>query len=228
MKQFLTSLAEAGKPKSFDPDAIRYAGLNIRLLANLIDMLILMLLTMPLLFFRPTALEMPANMPPSVMEAYNLQATGQISDQEFKRQIVESGYLEQQILPKILMYSFFNFLIVGVIYVLCWWKFNSTPGKLLFGVRIVDEQTMQDPSVRQYIIRFIGYIVSMIPLFIGYLMIGMNKKKKGLHDFMAGTVVIYGKPTSVEWEAKKKKWRTYIMLVLVVISIIYLSQTLGK
>jgi len=40
------------------------------------------------------------------------------------------------------------------------------------------------------ILRYIGYLVSAITVFVGYLMIIWDTKKQGLHDKIAGTCVI--------------------------------------
>ena len=44
------------------------------------------------------------------------------------------------------------------------------------------------------LVRFVGYLISSIPLGIGYLMAGFGKRKLALHDLIAGTEVVYGTP----------------------------------
>lgn len=44
------------------------------------------------------------------------------------------------------------------------------------------------------LVRFVGYLISWIPLGIGYLMAGFGKRKLALHDLIAGTEVVYGTP----------------------------------
>ncbi|MCJ7765717.1 MAG: RDD family protein [Thiovulaceae bacterium] len=44
---------------------------------------------------------------------------------------------------------------------------------------------------KQAIIRYVGYIVSTIPLAIGFIMVGFRKDRRALHDLLAETVVIY-------------------------------------
>ena len=111
-----------------------------------------------------------------------------------------------------------------MIFIFAWKKWNSTPGKMLFGIKIVDEKTMKEPSTGQCLLRFLGYIVSTFTLFIGFLMIGFNKRKKGLHDYIAGTIVIYSKPLDPAWEKKKLKYQTYFMLSTLIILIIYFGN----
>ncbi len=225
MQKFLKTLAEkAGKQP--DPNETRYAGLNIRLLANLIDMLILMLISAPFMLFKPSQVELPADTPPQIVETMQMHSAGQITDQQFTQTVIDSGYIQQSVLPKILFYSSVNLLVIGILFILCWRKWNASPGKILFGLKIVDEKTLAPPSIGQYIVRFLGYIISMMPLFFGFLMIALNKKKKGLHDIMAGTVVIYSRPFDIGWEEKKKKWRIYSMVILLIIGAIYFGNKL--
>lgn len=75
--------------------------------------------------------------------------------------------------------------------ILAFWVYRrATPGKMAIHARIVDARTGDAPSTKQLIIRYIGYYVSLLPLFAGYFMIAFDAKKQGLHDKMAGTVVV--------------------------------------
>lgn len=67
---------------------------------------------------------------------------------------------------------------------------GGTPGKLIVGVRIVNEQG-EYIGIPTAILRYIGKILSGIILGIGYLMIAWDPKKQGLHDKIAETYVIY-------------------------------------
>lgn len=73
------------------------------------------------------------------------------------------------------------------------WK-SSTPGKMLFKATIVDAKTGGKPSKGQLIGRYFAYILSGIPLGLGFFWIGWDKRKQGWHDKLSGTVVI--KPTT--------------------------------
>jgi uncharacterized RDD family membrane protein YckC len=55
---------------------------------------------------------------------------------------------------------------------------------------IVDAKTGRKPTMRQWIIRYLGYIVSLLPLGLGYYWVGWDKRKQGWHDKMANTVVV--------------------------------------
>lgn len=71
-----------------------------------------------------------------------------------------------------------------------WVAKGATPGKMVTKVKIVDANTGGDLSVGQAIIRYLGYILSSIPLLIGFLWVAFDQKKQGWHDKIAGTVVI--------------------------------------
>lgn len=87
--------------------------------------------------------------------------------------------------------SLFELAIAGVT-ILFWKKFSgATPGKKLLGIHVVDAKTLQEINNKQAIIRYIGYIISTIPLAIGFIMVGFRKDRRALHDLLAETVVIY-------------------------------------
>lgn len=81
--------------------------------------------------------------------------------------------------------------VLPIILVLAFWMIKgSTPGKMLFKGKIVDAKTGGHPSKMQFIGRYLGYIVSSIPLGLGFLWIAWDKRKQGWHDKMSGTVVV--------------------------------------
>ena len=69
------------------------------------------------------------------------------------------------------------------------WK-NSTPGKMVFKAKIVDARTGGEPSKMQFVGRYFGYILSSIPLCLGFMWIGWDKRKQGWHDKLSKTVVV--------------------------------------
>ena len=78
-----------------------------------------------------------------------------------------------------------------IIIVLLFWIYRSaTPGKMAVKLVIVDAKTGGKPSVGQYIGRYFSYILSTIPLGLGFIWIAFDSKKQGWHDKLAGTVVI--------------------------------------
>jgi uncharacterized RDD family membrane protein YckC len=74
--------------------------------------------------------------------------------------------------------------------ILFWFWKQATPGKMLLAAKIVDEKTGGEPSIGQYLIRYIGYVICVVPLFLGIIWVAFDPKKQGWHDKMAGTVVV--------------------------------------
>jgi uncharacterized RDD family membrane protein YckC len=74
--------------------------------------------------------------------------------------------------------------------VVFWIARQATPGKMAIGARIVDAKTGGKPTTRQIILRFVGYYVAMLPLFLGILWVAFDSRKQGWHDKIAGTVVV--------------------------------------
>ena len=89
---------------------------------------------------------------------------------------------------------FVNLLLPAILVILLWCRFGATPGKMMFGARIVDATTGDAPSTGQLIGRYFGYYVSILPLFLGLIWVAFDARKQGWHDKMAGTVVVSAVP----------------------------------
>jgi uncharacterized RDD family membrane protein YckC len=82
-----------------------------------------------------------------------------------------------------------------------WLRFMGTPGKIALRLKIVDAGTGKKLSLGQAIGRYLGYILSMIPFGLGFIWVGIDRRKQGWHDKLAGTVVIRNKtPVPVKFE----------------------------
>lgn len=79
-----------------------------------------------------------------------------------------------------------------------WLYKQATPGKMVFGARVVDAKTGGTLSVRQSIVRYLGYFVALIPLGIGIFWVAFDPRKQGWHDKLAGTVVIRSRRRGTE------------------------------
>ncbi len=84
----------------------------------------------------------------------------------------------------------FNFILPAIAVIFFWIYKSATPGKMATKLTIVDAKTGGKPSTGQFIGRYLGYYVSMIPFFLGFIWVGIDKRKQGWHDKLAGTVVI--------------------------------------
>lgn len=87
------------------------------------------------------------------------------------------------------------FLYVAGYYTLFWTLNGQTPGKLLLGVRVVTLEGGQ-LSFKRSLVRFVGYILSALPLYAGFVWIVIDNRRQGWHDKLAGTFVVYS------WEAR--------------------------
>jgi len=74
---------------------------------------------------------------------------------------------------------------------------QATIGKRLAGIKVVHSADMSRITFGRSLGRELSKIVSYMILAIGFLMIGFTSKKQGLHDMMAGTLVIKEKPARV-------------------------------
>ena len=97
----------------------------------------------------------------------------------------------------------FNYILPAIAVIIFWVYKSATPGKMATKLTIVDAKTGGKPSTGQFIGRYLGYYVSMIPLFLGIIWVGIDKRKQGWHDKLAGTVVIRtNKSESVKFESQ--------------------------
>ena len=71
-----------------------------------------------------------------------------------------------------------------------WLRYLGTPGKMALKLKIVDAKTGDRLSLGQAIGRYFAYILSILPFGLGFIWIGIDSKKQGWHDKLAGTVVI--------------------------------------
>lgn len=76
-------------------------------------------------------------------------------------------------------------LLVGL-----WSWLGATPGKLLMGCRVVNAADGKPVSMRQATLRAFGYLASLLPFYLGFLWIAWDRRKQGFHDKIAHTVVI--------------------------------------
>jgi uncharacterized RDD family membrane protein YckC len=83
-----------------------------------------------------------------------------------------------------------NYLFPAVAVMIFWLYKSATPGKLFTRLIIVDAKTGGKPSVGQFIVRYLGYFVSIIPLCAGLIWVGIDDRKQGWHDKLAGTLVL--------------------------------------
>lgn len=151
--------SSSSSPEAAPARRLEYVGFWKRLVASLIDTLIILVVTVPLLM---------------VAGAGALLTGG--------------GFVEghTRLVSVLLQYVF-----PAVATIAFWRVRGATPGKMAVSARILDARTGGAPSNGQLVGRYFGYIVSALPLFLGFVWIGIDRRKQGFHDKLAGTVVVY-------------------------------------
>lgn len=89
--------------------------------------------------------------------------------------------------------SLMSNIIIVLFFVTLWVKWGGkTPGKALLGIKIISsKESTEDITFFQGLLRYFGYILSTIFFFIGFIIIGFRKDKRGLHDLISDTYVVY-------------------------------------
>ncbi|MCL4264298.1 MAG: RDD family protein [Anaerolineae bacterium] len=75
-------------------------------------------------------------------------------------------------------------------FIVFWLLVGQTPGKMLMGVRVVSFDG-RPLSLIQAIKRLLGYYLSMLPFFLGFIWVLVSDTRQGWHDKIAHTYVIY-------------------------------------
>ena len=68
------------------------------------------------------------------------------------------------------------------------WR-GQTPGKMIVGIKVI--RTDKNPlTLRDSVVRYCGYLVSLFSFCAGFIIIAFDKKKQGFHDKIADTYVV--------------------------------------
>ena len=93
--------------------------------------------------------------------------------------------------PERCAWDIVTWLLIGIVVVGFWRYCGATPGKLALDLKIVDAQTGARPTTGRLVLRFVCYLLSALPLYLGFIWIAIDRRKQGWHDKIAGTVVIH-------------------------------------
>jgi uncharacterized RDD family membrane protein YckC len=102
-------------------------------------------------------------------------------------------YLNNEHMEKGSLDFIINYVFPTIAVILLWKYYQATPGKMIFKATIVDAKTGGKPTLKQWIIRYLGYFVSLLPFGLGYFWVAFDKKKQSFHDKLAKTLVIQSK-----------------------------------
>jgi uncharacterized RDD family membrane protein YckC len=66
-------------------------------------------------------------------------------------------------------------------------------GKMLTGLQIIRTDGSSAGIGNLLLRHLVGYPLTVLTLFLGFMLAAVNKSGRALHDFAAGTIVVYGK-----------------------------------
>jgi uncharacterized RDD family membrane protein YckC len=83
------------------------------------------------------------------------------------------------------------FLVLWIGYFPWFWSHGGqTPGHKALGMRVVVEEDGSQLGFGGGLIRLFGYFVSGLVFWIGFIWILIDRRRRGWHDIMAGTIVV--------------------------------------
>ena len=161
---FIRKMQEGGSVNSI---YYHYAGFWIRALAMFIDGLILMIVQLPM----------------TILVLFVLNPVGK-----------SHGEPNVMIMLGVQVLNMLVSIIVPLIYS-AWFvtKKSATPGKMALGLTIINADGTGKISLGKSIGRHFAKMLNSFTLNIGYMMAGWDEEKRGLHDRICSTRVIYKK-----------------------------------
>lgn len=81
-------------------------------------------------------------------------------------------------------------LIIALYFVMFWSLTGRTIGKWLLGLRVVSTAG-RTPSIGRSMVRVLGYAISAVVFWAGYIWVLVDKNRRAWHDHMASTWVVY-------------------------------------
>lgn len=200
-------------------DGVRYGGFIKRTYASGLDSIFILIVLMP---FYTILMHNDAqyNHMLAVMKQQYMQSGS-------AAEVVQDNlqFVTQEILPRFIGNSLRDLIIVTLFLIGLWVYKSSTPGKMIFGMKIVDATTFEKPKAWQWAARYFGYIISLLPLGLGFLWVALNRRKRAFHDYIAHTVVIYPNALDPNWQAKNFKRQTILFgsMLLILAVLFWLS-----
>jgi uncharacterized RDD family membrane protein YckC len=76
-------------------------------------------------------------------------------------------------------------------FVFFWSTTGQTPGDRVMEIRVQDAVDGRPLHFGRAVVRLLGAILSALLLFLGYLLILVDDRRRALHDRMVGSVVVY-------------------------------------
>jgi len=156
--------ARAATAADRQPTSRAYAGLQLRIVAFILDVMVL--ISCGMLFAAAAG-------------AYL---------------IVDSGFNDGNLSDRapyvaVAIFLVYVFLFVPLYHVLLWSWRGQTVGMMAVHIKLLSRNG-GGVTRRRAAVRFFGRVASVLPLFLGLLMALFDRKRRTLHDRLAGTVVV--------------------------------------
>ncbi len=155
--------------------SVRYAGFWIRLVAYLVDAVLLNVVAIPLnlVAFGNSGFVCTSTNYSVITSGISIRAVN------YSCSPTGAGYL--------------IYFVLGLLYFTFMWSTGATLGQRLLRIRVVDAATNEPLSLGRSLARYFGFVLSAIPLAIGLIWAAFDPRKRGWHDHMAGSLVLRGK-----------------------------------
>lgn len=80
---------------------------------------------------------------------------------------------------------------IAFYFVLFWSTTGQTPGMRVMALRVLVADTGEHPGIWRSIVRVVGLGLAIIPFFAGFVPVLFDRRRRGIQDMLAGTVVVY-------------------------------------
>ena len=109
------------------------------------------------------------------------------------------GDLRLDTLGRILVAGAWATAVTGY-FVTFWSTVGQTPGMRMMDLRVTCTGG-ELPGIARSLVRMAGLVLAIIPLFAGFLPVLVDDRRRGLHDFLAGTVVVHAEAAGAGYHA---------------------------
>jgi uncharacterized RDD family membrane protein YckC len=154
------------------PTRVRVAGFWRRLAATFVDGVVL------------SAVLLVLGTVTALVLGHPLPRLGQLGPDYLVDMAVNGGGLAETLLVMAILVAFAYFFLFTTLR-------GQTFGKHLVHVRVIDAFG-ERPSLGRAAVRTLAYVPSLALLALGFLWIGFDREKRGLHDWLADTYVVVG------------------------------------
>ncbi len=153
-----------------------YAGPLTRLMAFLLDVVVLIFITTLI----------------SAFVSNTVQLFGQ--GDRIQAFLSSEGILVTAVL---LLIAFFNLIVISLYFMFSWNLTGATVGDAVFGIAVVNKSGGR-VTLSRTIFRLTGMYISAAALFLGFLWALFDRRRQGWHDKLGGTFVLYNWPAKPE------------------------------